>query len=77
MSNRKIDIPILLIFTIFCVSSLAVTAQQEQLASPLTARTFYDIGRELYTNEQADFLLAKQAVIFFNAAIPFKISVYR
>ncbi len=44
-------------------------AISEGLLSSLTARTFYDIGYELYTAKDADFLSAKQAIIFFNAAI--------
>ncbi|MGA2916536.1 MAG: HEAT repeat domain-containing protein [Sedimentisphaerales bacterium] len=43
--------------------------KEPELLSPLTAKTFYDIGYELYTDKQADSFSAKQAIIFFNAAI--------
>lgn len=42
---------------------------QEQLASPVTAGTFYDTGYELYASKDANFSSAMQAVIFLNAAI--------
>jgi hypothetical protein len=44
-------------------------AKGKELLSPLTARTFYDIGYELYTAKDANFLSARQAIIFFNAAV--------
>lgn len=44
-------------------------AKREELSSPLTAKTFYDIGYELYTAKQADFLSARQAMVFLNAAV--------
>jgi len=49
--------------------SAAARGRGEELLSPLTAKTFYDIGYELYTAKDANFLSAKQAIIFFNAAI--------
>jgi len=69
MSGRKAKILVLFIFMIFSAGSSTVAAVEERLSSPLTARTFYNIGRELYADQQADFLLAKQAVIFLNAAV--------
>ncbi|MFA6186838.1 MAG: hypothetical protein WC770_06480 [Phycisphaerae bacterium] len=61
------------VLTVIIISILATAAcaevRQEQLASPATAQTFYDIGYELYASKDADFSSAMQAVIFLNAAI--------
>jgi hypothetical protein len=46
-----------------------MVAGQEELLSPLTAKTFYDVGYELYTAKDANFLSARQAIIFFDAAV--------
>lgn len=43
--------------------------RRDELLSPLTARTFYDIGYELYTAKDADFLSARRAIIFFDAVV--------
>jgi len=48
---------------------VAAPAGRGELLSPLTAKTFYDIGYELYAAKNADFLSAKQAIIFFDAAV--------
>ncbi len=51
------------------IAGTGTVAGQEELFSSLTARTFYDIGYELYTAKDANFLSARQAIIFFNAAV--------
>lgn len=46
-----------------------IAIKPPELVSPLAAKTFYDIGYELYTGNQANSDTAKQAMTFFNAAI--------
>ena len=69
MSDKKTEILILFMFAFFYAGEAVAADEQEQLLSPLTATTFYDIGYELYTAKDANFLSAKQAIIFFNAAV--------
>jgi hypothetical protein len=68
MSDKSKNI---LITIIIFVSAAAAVAEmpQQQLTSPLTARTFYDIGYELYTARDANFASAMQAIIFMNASL--------
>lgn len=58
---------------IFIITAAAVAGfaqrQGEQLFSSQTAQALYDTGYELYTNKDAGFPEANQAMIFFNAAI--------
>lgn len=60
---------ILIILAIASVATAGFAAEQDQLFSTLAARTFYDIGYELYNGSNAGFIEAKQAVIFLNVAI--------
>ena len=69
MSGKKAEILVLFIFVIFSAGGAGAAAEQEQLFSSLTAATFYDMGYELYTAKDANFLSARQAIIFFNAAV--------
>jgi len=61
------------ILVIFIIAAAAVACfaqlQDEQLRSSLAARTFYDIGYELYNGRNSGFTEARQAIIFFNVAI--------
>jgi hypothetical protein len=75
MPGKKVEILILFILMIFsavgagAVVEANAVARQGGLHSPLTAKTFYDIGHELYTAKDANFLSARQAIIFFDAAV--------
>ncbi|MGB8225710.1 MAG: hypothetical protein WCE45_02410 [Sedimentisphaerales bacterium] len=51
------------------LAAVSETSKQGELLSPLAAKTFYDIGYELYTAKDADFTSAEQAIIFFDAAV--------
>jgi hypothetical protein len=61
------------ILVIFIIAAAAVACfaqqQDEQLLSSLAARTFYDIGYELYNDRNSGFIEAKQAIIFLNVTI--------
>ena len=70
MFTKSKNVLILIAIMIPAIAGGAVVQEpQEQLASPLTAQTFYNAGYELYTAKDANFLSAMQAVIFLNAAI--------
>ena len=43
--------------------------KQDQYQSSLAAKSFYDIGYELYNSKDADFPQAKQAIIFLNTTL--------
>ena len=69
MPGKKAEILILFIFVFFSACGAGAADEEGQLRSSLTAMTFYDIGCELYTAKDANFLSAKQAIIFLNAAL--------
>jgi hypothetical protein len=69
MPGKKAEILILFIFVFFAVGGADAAEEQGQLGSPLTATAFYDIGCELYTAKDANLLSAKQAIVFFHAAM--------
>ncbi|MBN1787416.1 MAG: hypothetical protein JW806_03380 [Sedimentisphaerales bacterium] len=69
MFGKKTKVLILVFSIIFYLCSGSVIAEQEELSSSLTARTFYDIGYELYADQQIDFAATKQVIIFFNSAV--------
>jgi len=68
MNSKKTRILVIFIITAAAVAGFA-RQQGEQLSSSQTAQALYDTGYELYTDKDAGFSEAKQAIIFFNAAI--------
>jgi hypothetical protein len=69
MSDRRKNILITIIIFVTTAAAAAGEMPQQQLDSPLTAQTFYDIGYELYTARDANFASAMQAIIFMNASL--------
>lgn len=68
MIYRRISwVTVWLMAAFHCVS-FAAGSPQQQLFSPLNAKTFYEIAQELYTYEYATDAEIEQAMIFLNAA---------
>jgi tetratricopeptide (TPR) repeat protein len=82
MFDKKTEILIFFVFVFFSalvadadaqgggdLAAVSETSKRGEVLSPLAAKTFYDVGYELYTAKDADFISAEQAIIFFNAAV--------